>query len=196
MKKIMAVAMALVLMLGMAVQAFGAITSTSKDVYLSVNRSGEIVDSGERNNDVLGFEISWTAENITVSVTEKIEQGKKWNPDTKSYEWDESTRKESYTGYSQPYGATVTNISAVPVTLSATFEYAEGIEYQGFVDLYVAGNKTLAACDEQGLNGGTANINFVIMAGEESAAKEIAELVGENESIKLGSIVISISAAE
>lgn len=196
MKKILALVLACVFMLGMTVQVFGAETSASKDVYLKVIKSDTIIDSGERNNEVIGFEIEWTADNIVISVTETIEQGKKWNPDEKTYEWDEATKKATYSGYSEPFAATVRNISAVPVTVSVDFEYAEGIERKGWVDYYIVGNETLDAYDEGTKTGGEANINFVIMAGEAGVAEQIAELVGENGTIKLGTITISISAAE
>ncbi len=195
MKKVLSLMMALVLMLAMAVPAFAAETVATKDVYLAVNKKDEIVDSGERNNDTLGFTISWEADDITVSVEETVKQGKKWNPDEGVYEWDEETKETTYSGSNTQFLVDIQNLSAVPVSVSVTFTYAEGVERAGFVDYSVMGDKIISAAGEN-VEGGKTQVQFSIMAGESGVAEQIAKLVGENGSVRLGTITVSISKAE
>ena len=194
MKKFLAVTMALVLMLGMSVQAYGAMVSDSRDIYVGIRDSGKIEDSGERDNSVIGFTINWDEEDITALVEEKTTQGKKWDPDQKKYVDDPETLQTVYYGYNSQWEVTITNLSAVNVEVSADFEYAEGIEYQGWLDFNI-GDRTLSAASE-GQEGGKTTLRLDFYVGENDFATEIAKLIGDNERVKIGTLTISISAVE
>lgn len=193
MKKVLAVVMALVLMLGMSVQAFGAETSASKDIYLTTTTNTEGGDNGNRDNSALGFEISWGSEDVTIEVERKEMYGKKWDPETLQYVKDESS--VTYT-YSSDYSMNVykvTNLSAVEVVVNMGVEYADGITNIPGEDFYVEGSNTLAAATE-GEKGGQVNIHLDCVTS--ATAEELYRLAGEDTTIKLATVTITVSAAE
>lgn len=202
MKKVLALVMACVLMLGMTVQAFATGTSQSHDLTVSTSTKNGTVDESILDDSVLGFEINWSSTVIQIVRVENY--GYRWDPDTLKYVQDDSVVEYTYENTVSPYSvhAVVTNKSLVEVTATMEIDLAEGFED---LSVTLGGAKTavLSAAapnsediTAEGTKGGTADIYFALPFRFDGVYEKIYESIEKGGSNVIGTITVSIAANE
>lgn len=186
-KKMLALGMAIVVLLGMAVPVCA---EESHDVNVSF-RERAMTDG--TIYDVIAYEVEWG--NCEISITKFDYYKEVWNPETLTNELGEL----DYTSFamdSQSIGFSVTNRSNVDIKVKPYFELAEDLK-----DVYIDArfsdtfaNQVLEKATE-GAVGGKADMHLTIFGfGTDENEKKLYDIISNraDKSKKLGTITISV----
>lgn len=186
-KKMLALGMAMVVLLGMAVPVCAA---ESQDVVVNLIDKGAY-DDGSRDSAV-AIEVTW--EDCSISIAKRDCIIKTWNPETLSYDIENVYATEYYIQDEDVF-LTVTNRSDIKVGISANFTLAEDLKDIGFEPKFSGLEEdTILEAATEGNVGGSVRLSSSFYGLKSAGLKNIYNIISNrtNGDTKLGTFTISV----